>query len=153
MTRSHANGRIVSVVILLALGIMAGCDKEPSTTPTEDPIDYLLADALVRASTNQEGTRTETLYKLMGNDRDAVPDSVMTVEWYGPLGDMMALVSEYYGYRLAVYDPAPPAPVIVGLTGEYSLDRLVEEADEVAGSNAMISIDHESRFITIRYRH
>ena len=149
--------RLVSMG-MLALQVMAisGCSERKPVETKEDPIEYLLADALVRASDSPDSLPGEDIY-IMDPSAVAEPpvttDPSISVNWYGPLHSMMSLASEYFGYRLTGDTRAPATPVVIVLAGDdLTLDQLVERSDIAAGESAHVSIDHATMTIEVRYR-
>ena len=159
-TKDIAAMKIIRLVSMgmLAVQVMAiaGCSERKPVETKEDPIEYLLADALVRASEPPDSLPGEDIYimdqPVVAEQPDATDPSI-SVNWYGPLHSMMSLASEYFGYSLTGDTRAPATPVVIVLTGDdLTLDQLVERSNIAAGESAHVSIDHETMTIEVRYR-
>jgi len=139
--------------------LMVGCTAQPPESTTEDPIAYLLADAMMQVAAAPEAPRDDGIYRLI-TDADAPAPaedpqdrpSRVSIDWTGPLLGLMELAGQYFDHEV-VSEPAPPAtPVLVGLTSDgIGLRRLVALADAAAGHAATVHLDHDARRIGITY--
>ncbi len=158
MTRVAGTVSLQAILLTIAM-LVAGCTpQQPDPTP-EDPIAYLLADAMLQAAAVPVDPPDAGIYRVLGDEEAVAParddhdrGTGVSIDWTGPLLGLMELAGGYFDYGV-VSDPAPPAtPVLVGLKSDrIELDRLASLATAAAGDAASIDVDHGARRIRITY--
>ena len=155
---------MIAVTHLLAGGCTIG-KQNIKPVQVEDPVEYLIADALLKVTDNpdagvvsvvnamkEEHVSKEARSTDLNNNQIEIADTRATVRWHGPIDKLATLAGHYYGYEVDLGIELQYSPVIISVIADnITLTELSDMATKATNNVAAFRLDHSERVIHVEY--
>lgn len=133
--------------------------KKPPMNPPSDDADIKIAEAAQSVS--------DSLIEMARIEKNIMPpahDNCLTiplsgplltratVDWSGPIEELVARVAKSANYRLRVLGNSPSIPVLINITAKQErLSDILRNIDYQAGQKAFIHVYPNAQVVELRY--
>jgi defect-in-organelle-trafficking protein DotD len=154
-------------LFIALLFLLAGCAGKNTVTFRKPPVNRPSDDATIKlaeAAVSVSGSMLEmarvekVIYPHHNkNNRYRIQNAYSlqaraTVDWSGPIEELVARITAAAHFRFHVLGQAPPVPVLISISAkDRSLVELLRDIDYQAGKKANIYVFPQRQVIELRY--
>ncbi len=154
---------ILRIFAVMLSCILLGCSpasykKPPMNYPSDDAnIKLAEAAASVSRSMLEVAKIEKTVMPPLKSKLINIPDTPnlatrASVDWNGPIAELVGRIAKASGYKLRILGNEPPIPLLINLYAkDESLATLLRNIDYQAGIRATIHVYPKTQVVELRY--
>lgn len=161
MIRSMNSKLLLVATVFLVTGCETGYPilvKDPQVVAQPDKVSMMLAQAADKASNaletlaavEQKRTPSAQVPAIVGAPPEL--NRAMTINWVGPVDQIVKIVSEKASYRFVTLGAAPSTPVVVAVdVTNKPIIEILRSIGLQLGARADVHVDSTSRVVELSY--